>query len=86
VDLFTRLCAALRLETGLGRVALSGGVFQNLLLFTGLKESLEKQGFTVISHTLVPTNDGGIALGQAVVAAALTQNERPVGEASKGGA
>jgi hydrogenase maturation protein HypF len=86
VDLFSRLCAALRLETGLGRVALSGGVFQNLLLFTGLKESLEKQGFTVISHTLVPTNDGGIALGQAVVAAALTQNERLVGEASKVGA
>ena len=67
-------------------VALSGGVFQNLLLFTGLKESLEKQGFAVISHTRVPTNDGGIALGQAVVAAALTQNEGPVGEASKGGA
>ncbi|MDZ7599291.1 MAG: hypothetical protein U5J82_13635 [Desulfobacterales bacterium] len=47
---------------------------------------MEKKGFTVISHTLVPTNDGGIALGQAVVAAALTQNERPVGEASKVGA
>jgi hydrogenase maturation protein HypF len=86
VDLFTRLCAALRVETGLGRVALSGGVFQNILLFTGLKESLERQGFAVISHTRVPTNDGGIALGQAVVAAALTQNEGPVGEASKGGA
>jgi hydrogenase maturation protein HypF len=79
VDLFTRLCAALRLETGIGRVALSGGVFQNLLLFTGLKEGLEKQGFTVLSHTRVPTNDGGIALGQAVAAAALLQAEPPGG-------
>jgi hydrogenase maturation protein HypF len=79
VDLFTRLCAALRLETGIGRVALSGGVFQNLLLFTGLKESLENQGFIVLSHTRVPTNDGGIALGQAVAAAALLQTEPPGG-------
>jgi hydrogenase maturation protein HypF len=76
VDLFTRLCAALRLETGIGQVALSGGVFQNLLLFTGLKESLQSQGFTVLSHAHVPTNDGGIALGQAVAAAALVQAER----------
>ena len=79
VDLFTRLCAALRLETGIGQVALSGGVFQNLLLFTGLKESLESQGFTVLSHAHVPTNDGGIALGQAVAAAALVQAERSGG-------
>jgi hydrogenase maturation protein HypF len=70
------LCAALRLETGIGQVALSGGVFQNLLLFTGLKESLQSQGFTVLSHAHVPTNDGGIALGQAVAAAALVQAER----------
>ncbi len=86
VDLFSRLCAALRLETGIGRVALSGGVFQNLLLFTSLKENLEKQGFTVFSHARVPTNDGGIALGQAVVAAALLQDERPGGEAPVSGA
>jgi hydrogenase maturation protein HypF len=86
VDLFTRLCAALRVETGIERVALSGGVFQNLLLFTGLKDSLEKQGFTVFSHTRVPTSDGGIALGQAVVAAALLQDERLAGEAPENGA
>jgi hydrogenase maturation protein HypF len=55
-------------ETGLKRVALSGGCFQNRLLLEGLIETLEEQGLTVFSHQQVPTNDGGIALGQAVVA------------------
>jgi hydrogenase maturation protein HypF len=76
VDLFTRLCVALRGETGIDRVALSGGVFQNALLLGGLKASLEKQGLAVLTHTRVPTNDGGIALGQAVVAAALVEKDR----------
>jgi hydrogenase maturation protein HypF len=68
---FTRLCEALRRETGLDRVALSGGVFQNLRLLEGLLESLATAGFTVYAHRLVPTNDGGLSLGQAVVAAAM---------------
>ena len=71
VALFTRLCADLRAEHNLDRVALSGGVFQNAILLTGMIHSLEKEGFEVLSHRLVPTNDGGIALGQAVAAAAI---------------
>jgi hydrogenase maturation protein HypF len=51
-------------------VALSGGVFQNLVLFELVTGKLEAEGFTVLSHTHVPMNDGGIALGQAVIAAA----------------
>jgi hydrogenase maturation protein HypF len=54
----------------LNRLVLSGGVFQNSLLLAGLISALEKKGFEVFSHKLVPTNDGGISLGQALVAAA----------------
>jgi hydrogenase maturation protein HypF len=50
-------------------VVLSGGVFQNARLLTGLIPALAARGFEVYSHRLVPTNDGGIALGQAVIAA-----------------
>lgn len=55
--------------TGLNRVVLSGGVFQNRLLTELVYTSLTARGFEVYSHRLVPPNDGGIALGQAAVAA-----------------
>jgi hydrogenase maturation protein HypF len=55
--------------TGLNRVVLSGGVFQNRLLTELVYTSLTARGFEVFSHRLVPPNDGGIALGQAAVAA-----------------
>jgi hydrogenase maturation protein HypF len=51
-------------------VVLSGGVFQNEILLTGLSRVLARKRFAVYTHKLVPTNDGGIALGQALVAAA----------------
>jgi hydrogenase maturation protein HypF len=51
-------------------VALSGGVFQNRILFEQVLAGLEEKGFTVLTHAVVPSNDGGIALGQAVIAAA----------------
>ena len=62
--------ADLAAATGLGTVALSGGVFQNARLLVGLTARLEARGLTVLSHRLVPTNDGGVCLGQAVVAGA----------------
>ncbi len=71
VRLFSELCTVLRKETGLDRVVLSGGVFQNAALFTGLKNALEEKAFQVFTHSLVPCNDGGISLGQAIVAAAV---------------
>ena len=53
--------------TGINTVALSGGVFQNALLFETLVCELEKAGYRVLTHSLVPSNDGGISLGQAVI-------------------
>jgi hydrogenase maturation protein HypF len=58
----------LRDARGIGTVALSGGVFQNRLLFRKLVAALSDDGFRVLFHREVPTNDGGVSLGQAVVA------------------
>ena len=55
------------------QVCLSGGCFQNILLTNKLKKSLENEGFTVYTHSLVPPNDGGVALGQAAIAAHASQ-------------
>jgi hydrogenase maturation protein HypF len=61
-------CKSLRTREGLNRVVLSGGVFQNIFLLNLITEGLKKLGFKVYTHHLVPTNDGGISLGQAVIA------------------
>ncbi len=58
----------LRHETGLNAVALSGGVFQNRLLFRLLRKNLVLAGFQVLYHRKVPANDGGISLGQVCIA------------------
>jgi hydrogenase maturation protein HypF len=70
----TEVCRRLREAHDLPTVALSGGVFQNVLLTTRCVESLEAQGFTVLTHHVVPPNDGGVSLGQAVVAGALDRD------------
>ena len=71
-------CLLLREQHALNTVALSGGVFQNLLLLRRTAARLENSGFTVLTHSRVPCNDGGISLGQAVVAASWAQ-ARPDG-------
>jgi hydrogenase maturation protein HypF len=71
VRLFTDLCDHLRKDTGLTRVVLSGGVFQNAILLGGLVRALEDHKFKVYTHKQVPTNDGGLSLGQAIIAAAM---------------
>ncbi|MFZ0133439.1 MAG: Sua5/YciO/YrdC/YwlC family protein, partial [Desulfobacterales bacterium] len=68
--LFADLCQQLRKDTGLARVVLSGGVFQNAVLLKKLVRALEDKKFKVYTHKQVPTNDGGLSLGQAVIAAA----------------
>jgi hydrogenase maturation protein HypF len=79
------LCREIGRESGLARVALSGGVFQNHRLLNGLKRRLEEIGFAVYIHTLVPSNDGGLALGQAVIAARqMTSGRRSTGSRPQG--
>ncbi|BCA79430.1 carbamoyltransferase HypF [Desulfuromonas sp. AOP6] len=70
-------CLSLRDQYGLQNVALSGGVFQNRYLTEKARALLQAAGFHVLLHSLVPPNDGGISLGQAVVAAQRTEAGRP---------
>jgi hydrogenase maturation protein HypF len=62
-------CIRISCEKASNRVALSGGVFQNMILLEKCIEKLEAKRFEVFIHNRVPANDGGIALGQAVIAA-----------------
>lgn len=64
----TDVCGKIRETSGVNRVVLSGGSFQNKLLSEGIFKELVEIGFEVFTHRLVPPNDGGLALGQAVVA------------------
>ena len=65
------LAVKIRDERGLNRVCLSGGCFNNLLFFEFVLNALRKQNFEVFFHSEVPAGDGGISLGQALVAAHL---------------
>jgi hydrogenase maturation protein HypF len=62
------VCKRIRTETGMDRVVLSGGVFQNKLLSEGVFNLLADAGFHVFTQRLAPPNDGGLALGQAIIA------------------
>jgi len=66
----THVAMELRAQHGFESVALSGGVFQNRLISTYLPRVLASQGFKVLQHRQVPAHDGGLALGQAMIAAA----------------
>ncbi len=62
------VCGRVAAARGIGAVALSGGVFQNRYLLGRLSEVLASDGLTVLVNREVPTNDGGVSLGQAIVA------------------
>jgi hydrogenase maturation protein HypF len=62
------VCRRIKRQGGPKKVALTGGVFQNRLLSERMRAALEKEGFAVLLHRRVPCNDGGLSLGQAVIA------------------
>ncbi len=66
-SLIQETCGAIRSKERLNRVVLSGGVFQNIFLLSLVTKELKGSGFEVYTHHLVPANDGGISLGQAVI-------------------
>jgi hydrogenase maturation protein HypF len=70
-EVIRQVCVRIRAGGGPGRVALSGGVFQNVRLLHAAVSGLEDAGFEVYTHRQVPPNDGGLALGQAAVVARL---------------
>ena len=72
----TAACMEARNVSGRQKVALSGGVFQNRLLFRLTEERLMEEGFEVLRHRMVPPNDGGIAIGQAAYGMYQLQNGR----------
>ena len=75
-----KLVIALAAERGVGTIGLTGGVFQNRLLHVGLAQLLRAAGLEVLTHRQVPANDGGLALGQAVIGrAALARPQQEGG-------
>ncbi len=67
IDFSNKICIKLREEYSINKVALSGGVFQNSILLEGIETSLKESGFQVITHRLIPCNDGGLSIGQIVI-------------------
>ncbi len=72
IEMFVRAAGMARAATGINRVGLSGGVYQNAVFFQRILARLQTQGFEVLTHQQVPTNDGGLAFGQIVIAGAVS--------------
>ena len=68
INMFHQICVTIRADTHMDQVALSGGAFQNKTLLSGVTRALTADGFNVISQEKIPANDGGLSLGQAVIA------------------
>ena len=73
-QMITDVCCRISKRTGISRVALSGGVFQNRLLLKLTLDMLGRSKFDVLTHSQVPTNDGCISLGQAVIANSMAED------------
>jgi len=69
VEMVNQTCKKLREQTKINTIALSGGVWQNMVLLQKTLTALRDEKFEILIHSKVPTNDGGLALGQAAIAA-----------------
>jgi hydrogenase maturation protein HypF len=67
IQIYLEVAKEARDQRGIDQIVLSGGVFQNMVLFEHTILALEKANFKVYTHSQVPTNDGGISLGQAMI-------------------
>jgi len=70
LSVIIELAGVMKNKSGLDKVVLSGGTFQNKYLLSAIEKQLGQKGFKVYTHTKIPTNDAGIALGQMAIAAA----------------
>jgi hydrogenase maturation protein HypF len=69
VEIIAATCGEIRRQCGLSRVVFSGGVFMNAILCVEAERRLTSEGFLVYRHQTVPSNDGGLSLGQVAIAA-----------------
>ena len=76
IEMAARQCAFAREQTGLNRVVLSGGSFQNMYIMQRLPKRLEREGFEVFHHSRVSTNDEGLSLGQLMAAQAILDKNK----------
>jgi hydrogenase maturation protein HypF len=80
-ELTDDVCRRIRERDGIDRICLSGGTFQNFVLLERTTRALRRSGFELFLHSRVPPNDGGISLGQAVIA---NERIRPYSNSSRG--
>jgi len=83
VSMVRGVCSQMREAVGVERVALSGGVWQNMTLLQTCVRMLRDDGFDVLFHTQVPPNDGGLCLGQAVIASYRLREGRGLAGSSR---
>jgi hydrogenase maturation protein HypF len=69
VEMVAQVCGNIRAKHGIKKIVLSGGVFMNAFLAIESSRRLEQNGFSVYSHAKLPANDGGLCVGQLMVAA-----------------
>lgn len=69
------MALSIREDTNINTIVISGGVFQNEILFKGVIEGLNKYNFNVIAHKIIPCNDSGVSLGQLVIANEVIKEE-----------
>ncbi|WP_312884180.1 carbamoyltransferase HypF [Clostridium psychrophilum] len=75
VNLTVNICAHIREDSGINEVVLSGGVFQNSFLLKKIGRDLKNNSFKVNTHKYLPTNDGGVAIGQIIIANEIIKNK-----------